>query len=241
MHLLSFLKTLIPIITAQGQGNQELRKEFRTLATKILLLPIKSSSTGNLMLTQHAFSVLASFFGQENGDIKDLSLLSTIIKSILELRPNQNDVSLTPEWTNLVASGLTCYSSGITHLKTLSCWNEEELRDITVHERETLPSLVNAFFKNNFTLLLSDSDRVAVISSAAKAFASVVEKCLFDGMVQEAFNGNGILFGILGMTDNALGDIKFKDSWGGVLNISASLFNVITNYQYLLLILKYRD
>jgi hypothetical protein len=111
-------------------------KKLGVLARSLLSLPAKSSGSGNIMITQSAFSVLSCFFGkpidvstsssneitpqeqvtvtsyvQESySSIDDLELMHSVLVSLLTLRPNQNDSVLTPIWSKLLGIGFVRYA-----------------------------------------------------------------------------------------------------------------------------------
>ncbi|KAJ3222520.1 hypothetical protein HK099_002228 [Clydaea vesicula] len=247
MHLLAFLRLTLPIIIRQSANNAKILEKLRSLSVELLKLPIKTSSTGNVMLTQSAFSVLTCFFGRpmeltssqddenfpDDFNEIDLNLMLTIINTLLELRPNQNDAVLTPSWVKLIGLGIFKYSDTIKIATANLKDNEvldETLQDLYKHENENLPELLSLFFSRNFETLLSTSTKEVVIMTASKSFSQLCRNCLTETMIQKANQGSvveesrSILLDIINLVDHSLEDIRFKDAWGGILLISAALF-----------------
>lgn len=64
MHLLAFLRTILPVVVGHSSGNDDLLKKLNGLAASLLKLPSTSSGSGNIMITQSVFSALSCFFGK---------------------------------------------------------------------------------------------------------------------------------------------------------------------------------
>jgi hypothetical protein len=159
--------------------------------------------------------------------------MHSVLVSLLTLRPNQNDAVLTPIWSKLLGIGFVRYAreaiqteSKIHQMLAEELIDQEEAIEFQAHNDTLLPNLVGEFVNGSFAHLTASSTSDIVIASAGKAFASVGKECITDGMIAQAYLGEGSLVDFLALIDAALKDIRYRDALGGILGIAGCLFEV---------------
>lgn len=161
--------------------------------------------------------------------------MHSVMKTLLTLRPNENDAVLTPIWTKLLGIGLANYSQAtISIAKALpemlsnGLIDDNEALLLESHEAKLLPIVLSDFLSSTFTFLLSTSTRPVVITTAAKAFTQIARNCISSSMVQDALleEHSSVLLLFTTLVTKSLHDVKFKDAWGGILEIAGALFEV---------------
>lgn len=161
--------------------------------------------------------------------------MHSVLVTLLNLRPNRNDAILTPVWTKLFGIGIIKYSQAcksviekIPEMIQDEMIDSQEAKALEAH-MEKLPLVFTNFVSTSFAHLMSDSTQSVIVSTAADVFTQVSRACITDGMIQDALmnvDGRSCLLNFINLVLNALQDVRFKDAWGGLLDISGALFEV---------------
>lgn len=190
------------------------------------------------MLLRYPLLVINLILQESYSSITDLELMHSVLTALLNMRPNQNDAVLTPIWSKLVGIAFTRYAkeaiqtdSKIPGLLSQELIDAKEAALFQSHNDSKLPKLVGDFVSGSFVHILSNSTSDIVLASTAKAFASVAQSCITDGMISLAYLGaqetsGNPLFEFIKVVEASLKDIRYRDILGGILNISGCLFEV---------------
>ncbi|KAJ3038514.1 hypothetical protein HK097_003149, partial [Rhizophlyctis rosea] len=242
LYVLVFLKTVLPVLAVQG-GHDKTRGKLRELCDTLLKLPVRSSGMGNTVVTQWVFLVLDALFGagaesERAATLKsapfphlDMSLLDSVILSLLEIRPYQNDTGLIPAWLELIGRGFS-------RLADLARIAESDLDDLASKERQyalnEFPDLVTNVFGKTFVALLGQGGmKGVVVEKGTELFVGMVRDCVTAGMVEaldeyveeEGEGGKRVhVREIVGVVEEGLTQIRYRDAWGGVLRIAEMVF-----------------
>ncbi|KAI9017210.1 armadillo-type protein [Gaertneriomyces semiglobifer] len=226
LHVLVFLKAALPVLAVQG-AHDRTRNKLRALCELLLRLPVRSSGSGNTVLTQWIFQVLDALFGAgaaEDGIFAhlDLALLDSVIRSLLEIRPYQNDATLIPAWLDLIGRGFS-------RLAELVRKAEVDAEEALASEREyavnEYPKLLTSVFESSFVGIFSQATTKPVITAkAAAVLAAMMRDCISVSMVQRV-DQDAYLLQIINTINTGLTDIKYRAAWGAVLNVAEQLFD----------------
>ncbi|KNC98554.1 mRNA-binding protein RRP12 [Spizellomyces punctatus DAOM BR117] len=233
LHVLVFLKATLPVLAMQG-GHDRTRGKLRALCETLLRLPVRSSGTGNTILTQWIFSVLEALFGTslEKEEIfphLDMALLDSVIRALLEMRPYQNDATLIPAWLELIGKGF----SKLAELAREAERNEDGMMSTERQYALTdFPDLLVSVFKKTFEAVFGQqATKAVIVNKAAQVFSAMVRECVTETMVQEASRSDmtddaeSRLMVMIQVINTGLSDIRYRSAWGGILGIAEALFD----------------
>ncbi|KAJ3416188.1 hypothetical protein HDV05_002833 [Chytridiales sp. JEL 0842] len=231
LHVLVFLKSILPVLAMQGAHEKTLVK-IRTLCELLLKLPVKTSGTGNTVMTQWVFQVLDSLFNapQHAGNVNelfahlDVSLVDSVLRSLLTLRPYQNDVTLGPAWLDLVSHGFVSLS---TLLKSDTDRSVVEAAFVDQYKSTTFPELLGAFWLTSYKAMLGQDTKKLIIDKAASMFFALITECITDEMVQTAVGSlrsaegsDDPVLQIIELINFSITNVHYRDSWGAILRIA---------------------
>ncbi|KAJ3195578.1 hypothetical protein HK101_011721 [Irineochytrium annulatum] len=231
LHVLVFLKGLLPVLAVQG-GQDKTRSRLSALCEALLKLPVKSSGTGNTVLTQWVFQVLDSLFGTPSSSVAanstcfshlDIALVDGVLRKLLDIRPYQNDVTLGPAWLELVGRGFACLAHLIETVGESDGVATVMAAGVQVdrYATEVYPELLRAFWVSSFTAMIGAEKR-AVVERAGELFAGLVRSCITEDMVQRALASRSKTDPVREMMaalPKTLVDVLHRDSWGVVLTV----------------------
>lgn len=145
----------------------------------------------------------------------DFHFLDNLVKQLLKMAPYENDSTMAPQYLELMT---TCFSK-LSQLEINSAGtNGTEISEI-----------VSTFFCKIFNLF--DCGRMikpAILSKATILLSTLMTSCVNNSMVSDALSGsNNWLSGMLKLVDDSLKNIRFRDSWGYILIIAVSVFEVL--------------
>ncbi|KAJ3043390.1 hypothetical protein HDV00_005088 [Rhizophlyctis rosea] len=237
LHVLVFLKTVLPVLAVQG-GHDKTRGKLRELCDTLLKLPVRSSGMGNTVVTQWVFQVLDALFGagaeeerQGKGGIfphLDMALLDSVILALLEIRPYQNDVGLIPAWLDLIGRGFA-------RLADLARIAEADVEELASPDRQyalnEYPELVTSVFSKTFVALLGQSaTKPVIVEKGTELFMGMIQNCITPSMMEEVLGGmddsekKSHVEQMIDVVNGGLSQIRYRDAWGGILRIAEMLF-----------------
>jgi hypothetical protein len=162
----------------------------------------------------------------------DISLVDSVLRSLLTLRPYENDVTLGPAWLDLVSHGFVC-------LATLLEQDDEdsmiEASSKQQYGNSTFPELLSAFWTTSFKTMLGKDTKKLVIDKAASMFSTLLTDCVLDSMVQRSIaslrrpssNNDASedpIREIVEMIRASVTNVHFRDSWCSVLIVAEAAF-----------------
>ncbi|KAI8912901.1 armadillo-type protein [Powellomyces hirtus] len=237
LHVLVFLKMILPVLAMQG-GHERTRAKLRALCEMLLRLPVRSSGTGNTVLTQWIFSVLESLFGagvEKEGIFPhlDMALLDSVIRALIEIRPYQNDATLVPAWLDLIGRGFKKLAELATAAAKPSA--DDKTLDESQYAVNDYPKLLVSVFTKTFVGIFSQQSTKPIITAkAAQVFAAMIRDCVTGTMIQEVQDQQDMmqdgaaetsqLMALIALINGALSDIKYRAAWGGILKVAEALF-----------------
>ncbi|KAI8820144.1 armadillo-type protein [Fimicolochytrium jonesii] len=239
LHVLVFLKAVIPSLALQG-GHGRTSGKLHELCEKLLRLPVRSSGTGNTVLTQWIFSVLDALFGADadkDGIFPelDVELLDSVIRALLEIRPYQNDATLIPTWLALIGRGfrkLAELVNDVENTKATTLSSEE-----WQYALQDYPELLVGTFSTLFEKVLGQqSTKPVILAKAADVFADMFRNCITDSMIVApvvqgvkpvADTTDSQLLTLLYVVNSGLTDIRYRAAWGGILRLAEALFDSV--------------
>ncbi|CAG8458878.1 2384_t:CDS:10 [Paraglomus occultum] len=192
MHILSLVKAIAGNWPANG---------LTILCQTLLSLP----KYNDAFLTVSTFEVFEALF-RNNGDGFANNGIEDIIKSLVKLTPNIQDVQVAPVWLEVVSRGYVMYS------KVDPSSSAQSFHD---------------FFSILFTLV--ESDKPVIITAASRCLATLVSECITDEMVKETLSKSDaqrestILAKTIATVEGGF-SIKYQAAWGGILSILKTMF-----------------
>ncbi|KAK5671508.1 pre-rRNA processing protein [Batrachochytrium dendrobatidis] len=228
-----FLKSAVPVFASQANADKVYQK-LDKLCVALLAIPAKSSSVGNIVLTQWVFQIFDALLGgiseESDGEMSKshttlgLPLLIMVVKRLLELSPYENDAALTPAWLNIIADGFQCLSDTVCDYEL----NADKNTDPVLIEFCSLeyPELVSTLFNRIFSSMLGGSAvKPAILQRATILLSVLINQAISNSMIDKAVQGekDGSLLIILNTLNSSLSNIHFRDQWGYILLIAASM------------------
>ncbi|KAI9209400.1 armadillo-type protein [Polychytrium aggregatum] len=232
LHILVFLKMLLPVVSLQAR-HEKTKSKLKNLCQLLLHIPVRSSGSGNTILTQWIFQAMESLFTADSGEtfpLLDIALVDSVIRELMEVRPYQNDVSLTPAWFDLLGRGFQTLALLVR--ETLESEDADPSSAEYKYAQHQYAKLVLDFFEATFAPVFGESNRQVIIQNAATAFVSMIQNSLVGYMVDDAASfdpdmGSAELpplIRILNMIRESFKNVRFHDSWGAVLSIAEAVF-----------------
>ncbi|KAI8916850.1 armadillo-type protein [Entophlyctis helioformis] len=230
LYSLVFIKSVIAVFAAQARSDK-IHQRLEKLSAVLLALPVRSSRVGNTVITQWVFQVFDALLSSDESSGShahlEMPLLASVVKQLLQITPYQNDAALTPAWLNLIADGFVRLSDSVReHDLAVQAGSMEE-EDAAVKEFCTVefPSLVASVFDRIFSTLLSKGLAVkpAILQRATILLSVLANQAVSNTMVDAAVQDDAPLNTMIATINKALTSIHFRDTWGYVLHIAASL------------------
>ena len=216
-----FLKKTMPIFACQASNSKVLVK-LDSLISTMLSFP---TSGGNTVMTRGVFQVLECVLTLES-PIK-FPLLLSLLSRLEEMKPYHNDSLLLPAWLHVM-------SLAFKRISTLAYDIEIRLDQVEMDVEEFFNSgkygkKVEYFFTAIHTGLLGNPEIKPIIrQEACQTLSILARECISQNMIQEALNSfeASSLGSMLKLLNTSLADILYRDSWGHILTIAGSFFNV---------------
>ncbi|TPX37629.1 hypothetical protein SmJEL517_g00697 [Synchytrium microbalum] len=231
LHLLGFLKSMLPIIAPQS-SNDKTREAFEALSNSIINLAIKGSVTATPMMTQLVYDTFTALFPvlSDEEELLSIELADSILQSLMQVRPYQNDVVLTPAWLALVAQGLVCLSGKLRKIESDPASVEER-----AYATQGYPTLFASFFAKTFTPYLGSSSKPIVLEKTVEAFTHVIKNGVLESMLLDVGGGDDMetiddesaiesVYSVIKLVNASLINARYRDAWGGILKLAQSIF-----------------
>lgn len=216
---------MIPIFAKQS-SNEKLATRLDALTRTLLALPIRSSGSGDSVLTQWVFEVLDSLLESKQEENLSFSVVEGVVKALLEMTPHENDAVLTPAWLALMANGFTRLSESVCEAE--QALNGEGDEVVLEFSRLAYPLLVTDFFARIFkTFFNTTTPLKASIVEGASVLLGVLTECgISNGMIRHALDKyeGGSLERMVSLIETSLSNIHYREKWGHLLNVSSSIF-----------------
>ncbi|KAJ3216464.1 hypothetical protein HDU67_009419 [Dinochytrium kinnereticum] len=225
LHVLVLLKTILPALAMQG-GHAKTRSRLSLLCTGLLKLPTLSSGTGNTVVTQWVFQVLEALFSatskSKDGSFPhlDIALVDSVVRSLLSIRPFENDVTLSSAWLDLVSRGLVCLTSLMADGTSFSDVEKGK------YAATVYPVLLETFWSSSFTTMMGAQKQI-VVQKAGEAFSFVLKNAIPEAMLESSLRSRKAsdpLREIISSIQKMLGNPIMRDAWGAVLVVSEAAF-----------------
>ncbi|KAH6581278.1 hypothetical protein BASA61_009166 [Batrachochytrium salamandrivorans] len=229
---LAFLKSSIWIFAMQAK-TEKTRQMLDKLCVALLAIPARSSSVGNTILTQCVFQVFDALLGgkeptgdsnEDTSSVLELTLLSTVVKRLLELSPYENDSTLTPAWLGIIADGFQCLSVAVcAHERDASNDSDEDAVEFCELE---YPELVASLFDRIFKSMLEGATvKPAILQRATILLSVLSSQAVSNSMVTKAIQGvkDCDLLAMLSTLNGSLSNIHSRDAWGYILLVATSM------------------
>ncbi|KAJ3319677.1 hypothetical protein HDU76_000482 [Blyttiomyces sp. JEL0837] len=229
LHVLGFLKSLLPVVAIQGT-HDKIRSKLKTLSESLLKIPVKSSGSGNMVLTSWIYQVMDSLFGTPVKSSQDnpfphlsVEIVDPILRSILTTKPYMNDLELAPAWLDLVGRGFLC-------LAKLIEMNVVEDRSYGV---TAYPELVCLFWKTYFAAVFAKDIREVIRFRAGEVFANIIKEGIPTAMLQVSVKRDSkknFVLEILESVKSALSNIHFMGALKSIYLIAEASFRFGADY-----------
>ena len=246
LDVLVFLKLMVSVFAKQSR-NEKLALKLDSLARILLALPIKTSGSGDSVLTQWVFEVLDSLMADKLDDSLAFSVVAMIVKALLEMRPHENDSILTPSWLSLMTNGFDRIGESICALESSSEEQDPLIAEFCVE----YPTILSNFFQRIFATFFGSASKIKanIIEAATNNLIGLIENGISNAMVTKALSDfeSSQLSKILALIENSMENINYRDNWGNLLKVVGSVFRRIGTdcpqftEKLLILIMNFRD
>jgi hypothetical protein len=224
MDCLVFLKVMAPVFVKQSK-NSKIGHKLATLCESLLQLPIRSSGGGDIVLTQWVFEVLEAILAPESDEQVDFKVVYSLVTTLLQLTPNENDAILCPLWMKIM-------EHGFVRLAEFSCDAEIQTDEYVEEEVSAFATsqyneMVSDFFIRVFSTWMSAKHQIKpeILKSASLLLSSLIENGVSNSMVRTLESTqNGQLKNMLHSIEAALQSIHQRNNWGFLLQICAAVF-----------------
>lgn len=246
LHILVSLKELMPVLAMQGT-HEKISDRLQKLVELLLSIPQQSTNAGNLILTQWIFNVLeglfsATSFKAEEGCFPDLSLtlIDTIIKTLLDIKPYRNDIKSTTSWLQLINTGIVRVSL-LVNQTVVNNANTETASIVIPSEIDytcnKYPQLLSKVFISTFEDIIQRYDMNSQLSSVCSSVFSSMIWSISLGMISNADDGllhqcdDSLIESMISVVVETLSDVRYRDSWDVVFVVIEAIFGRIGYYR----------
>jgi hypothetical protein len=167
----------------------------------------------------------------------DVTLVDSVVRALITIQPYQNDTTLLPVWMELVELGLARLGA----LVALAIQDEEAITSPTrQYGVQVLPKLLAAIFAEQFTALFGqEAPKPQVLGAAVTLFSGIFRSATTSDMIAECAGSvaeagdatapiptTTALGGLIAAVNAALAQIRYKDSWGSILQLAGAVLEV---------------
>ncbi|KAI9105642.1 armadillo-type protein [Phlyctochytrium arcticum] len=246
LHVMVFLKTILPVLAVQG-GHDRTRSKLRALCEALLRLPVRTSGTGNTVLTMWIFSVLDALFGAEAEKQGagifphlDMALLDSVLRALMDIQPYKNDANLIPSWLALMARGFEKLAVQVRATAVEGFADGMDAASAAAelqYARNDYPALLATVFSTTFVgIFTQESVKPVILRKAGQVFSHFIRGCLTESMItaaeQFAAENSGendfavpSLTAMLQTLNSSLTDVLYRTAWGDILAVAAAAFD----------------
>ncbi|TPX39827.1 hypothetical protein SeMB42_g06227 [Synchytrium endobioticum] len=238
LHLLGFLKLILPVLAAQA-NNAKAHDAFEALCLDIIKLAIKGSVTATPMMTQLVYDTFGPLFSSTTAtEVSapeytlplNVDLVDTILQALMQVRPYQNDAALVPAWLGIVSMGLVRLAATLRQAESFPDMTQE-----LNYASKGYPALFTSFFAKTYTPYLGSSTKSIVLDSTTDAFVNVIKNGVLESMLWNAANmeDNSVevsdesmdsVHSVMKLVNSSLSNARYRDAWGGILKLCQALF-----------------
>ncbi|ORX63932.1 NUC173-domain-containing protein [Basidiobolus meristosporus CBS 931.73] len=187
LHILALIK---PIVFAWPAA------QLNPLCEILLQLP----KFNNSYLTVAVFEVFENLFQHSSEDFGE-ERTEDLLRTLMEMKPNINDVHLSTSWLKIMNSGYKAYAQ---------CNAEKCARQIGLIFALIFPDL--------------ECDQKQIINAATECLSGFIQNCVTEKLIESAGESNkSPLKKIASLLESGL-SIRYRAAWPGILSIYSALF-----------------
>ncbi|KAJ3372354.1 hypothetical protein HDU91_003782 [Kappamyces sp. JEL0680] len=232
LDILVFLKLMISVFAKQSR-NEKVSARLDSLVRTLLSLPVKSSGSGDSILTKWVFEVLDSLLSVDQDEVLSFAVVESVVGALLEMSPHENDAVLTPAWLSLMQNGFARLADLVAEVELAPQTEDQTMDDadakMVEFARTTYGQLVSAFFLRIFGTYFSSTATLkpVIVERASQVLIGLVEG-VSNSMISAALESpkDSPLGAMLNVLEHSLGDIHYREKWGHLLQLCAAFFKV---------------
>jgi hypothetical protein len=240
---LVFLKSASPVFVKQS-GNDTVAPKLMQLCTRLLSLPVKITGD-NSIITQWVFNVITSLLSAPSESKLEFNVILSILGTLIEISPYENDLILTPAWIEAVTFGFKRLSEFVCELETKNV--DLDSGEISNFIQNEYGQLVSSFFRKQFLQFFNPSKpiRSQNLEKVVHMLQVLSVDCISNSMI-ESDGVSGSVSAILSIVNESINNVHLRDQWEFILKIAYALVSRVSTSMHLVepilqVLINFRD